>query len=461
MKFILKSDKLFEATSLFASSVALITLGILILIGKNQLYFNVINIFISILLVLGIFQFVRYFFLKLKPQEKGITFTRSFVYLLFCLILSSIREIPMSIMPLIFSIYMILNGGIQLMTYLILLSSKANGRLYPLFLTVIYFSIGIPLLFSPIQNVDTMLILVGSYTLLLGGTYFLDFLTELVPKRVKIRIRRRCRITLPVLLEAILPYQVLREINYYWNREAFDQPLVYEDKKMNISPDLEVFIHVAPSGYNRFGHVDVCIDNVVISYGAYDFSTSRLFNMIGEGMIFQVNRKKYIHYCTHHSNKTLFCFGLKLTNRQKENVRRQVDSIMNNVYPYETNYERDKKAHKKMGKDLYDDYPSQLVSLTGAKFYKVQSGLFKTFFVLGVNCCKLADNIIGKSGSDLLKMTGIITPGTYYEYLNQEFYKKNSMVISKIIYNNKSIQRKRGFFSAGSIVEKGWGKGKK
>ena len=43
-------------------------------------------------------------------------------------------------------------------------------------------------------------------------------------------------------------------------------------------------------------------------------------------------------------------------------------------------------------------------------------------------------------------MNGIITPGTYYEYLNREFKKKNSMVISKNIYNlqsTKLLKRKK------------------
>ena len=75
---------------------------------------------------------------------------------------------------------------------------------------------------------------------------------------------------------------------------------------------------------------------------------------------------------------------------------------------------------------------------------KTPDGKFKNYFVLGVNCCLLADSIIGKSGSDLLKMSGIITPGTYYEYLNREFRKKNSMVISRTIYNAESVNKKHG-----------------
>ena len=54
----------------------------------------------------------------------------------------------------------------------------------------------------------------------------------------------------------------------------------------------------------------------------------------------------------------------------------------------------------------------------------------------------LADYIIGKSGIDLLKMNGVITPGAYYEYLNREFQKKNSMVISRKIYNSKNVDKK-------------------
>lgn len=455
MKSFLKSDQLFKATNLFLASISLIILGTLMLVGKNQLYFSVIDIFISMLLVLGIFQFIKYFFLKLKTQDKKVTFIRSFTYLLFCLILSFIREIPQSILPLIFAIYMLLNGGIKLLTYFVLLLSKANGRLIQLFLAFIYFIIGFPLLFSPIKKVDTMLIFIGSYMILLGLTYFFDFLAGILPRRVKSRIRRRFRITLPVFLEAVLPYQVLREINYYWDKEAFDIPLICEEKKNDVIPDLEVFVHVAPSSYNRFGHVDICMDNVVMSYGAYDFTTSKLFNMIGEGMIFQVNRDKYINYCTHYSNKTLFCFGLRLTEKQKSNVEKQIEFIMNSVVPYETIYEKEIREKGQVSENFYDDYPSKLVSLTNAKFYKVQSGSFKTFFVLGVNCCKLADNIIGKSGIDLLKMTGIITPGTYYEYLNHEFYKKNGMVVSKIIYNNEVIKEKKKFFSTGSIAKKG------
>ena len=43
----------------------------------------------------------------------------------------------------------------------------------------------------------------------------------------------------------------------------------------------------------------------------------------------------------------------------------------------------------------------------------------------------------------VLKMYGVITPGAYYEYLNREFKKKNSMVISRKIYNSEYIKKRK------------------
>ena len=436
MKKFLKSDKFYYSTSLIIVSMSLIFIGLLMIIGKDKLYFNIMNMFISIILILGVFQFIRFFLTK--QHNKKITFFHSFSYLIFCLIISLIRTIPLSIFPLVFALYMLLNGLIRLCTYFLMLSNKANGRLIHLIISLIYFSIAIPLLFAPLKKVGTMLFLLGLYSLLLGFNYLIIFLKNILPIKFKVKMRRKFRITLPSILQAIIPYQVLKEINYYLNKETFDKPLILNTKKFDLKPDLEVFVHVAPSSYNRFGHVDICVDDKVISYGAYDFSTSKFFNMIGEGMIFVVNREKYINYCTKYSNKTLFCFGLKLTSKQKANVNKQIKSIIDNAYPYKTPYEIDKKNH--CVKNEYTDYPSKLVKISKAKFYKVKSGQFKTFFILGTNCCRLANYIIGKGGIDLLKMTGIITPGAYYEYLNQEFYQKDSMVISRTIYNNQSIK---------------------
>jgi hypothetical protein len=86
----------------------------------------------------------------------------------------------------------------------------------------------------------------------------------------------------------------------------------------------------------------------------------------------------------------------------------------------------------------YNDYASRLYNATKAKFYKFRKGKFKTYFVLNTNCVQLADELLGTSGIDLLSINGLITPGTYYDYFNREFRRKNSIVVSKEIYLNKT-----------------------
>ena len=73
------------------------------------------------------------------------------------------------------------------------------------------------------------------------------------------------------------------------------------------------------------------------------------------------------------------------------------------------------------------------------EFYKFKSGKNKVFFILKNNCVSLANKIIGPTLNKHTKMYGILTPGTYYDYLEREYMKKSSIVITKKIYNKYNI----------------------
>ncbi len=442
----LKSDRFYNSTSSLLAGLVLIIISLCMLLGKDKLYFDFMNLFLLTILIIGTFQFIEYFFSKRKGTDGKITFTKCFLNLLFCLVLSCFPKIPMSILPILFALYLILNGIIKLMTYIILRYENTNGRLLELFQAFIYLVIGIPLLISPLKKLSVMLTIMGVYILLLGINFIFDFINTIIPRKVKRKLQRRIKITLPVLFQAIIPYQVLNEINYFINKEEYSKKIVYEEKNQDIKPDLEVFIHSSMNGFNRLGHVDICFKDKVYSYGNYDDSSKRLFDMIGDGVLFVTDKEHYIPFCIKHSHKTIFGFGLKLNDRQIKNIDNYIYKIFTNIYEWNSPIQEDMISKKKINKDDYTDYASCLYKSTKAKFYKFETGKFKKYFVLGINCCLLADSIIGKSGSDILKMNGIITPGTYYEYLNREFKKKNSMVISKNIYNlqsTKLLKRKK------------------
>jgi conserved hypothetical protein len=440
----LKSDKLYNSTSSLVAAISLIVLGILMVVGSDQLYIHVVHLFISVLLILGVVQFIRYFFVRQENNEKKITFTRSFINLLFCFLFSIVPAIPLSVLPILFGIYFLMNGVIKFIIYFIMRKERANGRIKELLAGVFYVGFGIPFLCSPLKNLSYLLIFLGIYIILLGVTYLFDFISAVLPRRVKRKITRKLRFTLPVLVEMVIPYQVLNEINYFLDKEQYDKPFIYEEKKSSETPDMEIFVHASKNGFNRLGHVDIWYQGRVISYGNYDDASMRFFTMIGDGVVFTAKKEDYIPFCISHSKKTLFGFGLRLTDAQKKNIEKYLNSLFDQLVEWYSPYEVALQKNKKVSKQKYKDYASCLYMATKAKFYKFPEGRFKNYFVLGVNCCLLADSIIGKSGSDLLKMSGIITPGTYYEYLNREFRKKNSMVISRTIYNAESVNKKHG-----------------
>lgn len=81
-----------------------------------------------------------------------------------------------------------------------------------------------------------------------------------------------------------------------------------------------------------------------------------------------------------------------------------------------------------------DEYLDDLARDTDATFYKFSCGNFKTYYLFGTNCVKLVDNILGASGINVVAVNGIITPGTYYDYLDRQFTLQGTRVISRTVY---------------------------
>lgn len=419
-------DKYYDKSFYLIFGVILIILGFILIFLNKQFYEFTILILVYLFLIIGIKNFLTYFFKKNKKQSD---FNNSLFHLIFAFILSSLKELSLSIVPVIMGIYFLLNFILQLINTIILIRNKDKGSLYKFVLSFCYLIVSLILIFKPLNNIKELTITSGIYFVLLGLNYIYDYISDLIPKRFKNKIKRRFRFSLPVIFEAIIPYRVLNYINRYLEEDDLKKVKIVE-KDNDLKPDMEIIVHVSPNGFNRLGHLDIWFDDEVISYGNYDSSSKKFFEVFGDGVIFTCNRDKYIPFVIDRNKKTLFVFGLKLNENQKKRVRKYISNLKDNLVDWKCPYEIDKdKSH--------NDYASALYKKTKAKFYKFKKGNLKTYFILGNNCCYLADRIIGRSGLDLLKMNGLITPGTYYEYLNKEFSKKDSIVVSRNIYNEK------------------------
>lgn len=79
-------------------------------------------------------------------------------------------------------------------------------------------------------------------------------------------------------------------------------------------------------------------------------------------------------------------------------------------------------------------YAYKLKQEADALLYKFTSSKFKTYFVMSTNCVLLADTIVGTAGTDILSARGFISPGTYQDYLDKEFERPHSLVVTKRVY---------------------------
>ena len=218
-----------------------------------------------------------------------------------------------------------------------------------------------------------------------------------------------------------------------------EQELPDEAGDLDTKPDMEVFVHVSPYGYSRFGHVDVWFDDMVLTYGTYNEKSQRLMRAFGDGnLILTEQRDKYLAFCCYENKKTIYAFGLKLTEEQKANVRREIGLMLPLVEPFYPDSQLSELG--KLPKMPYKDYASRLYLVTKSRFFKFTSGKFSSYFSLGTNCVMLADTLIGAAGRDIISVTGVVTPGTYYDYLNRQFQIKNSNVISRRVYTEHNQQ---------------------
>lgn len=399
------------------TGIGIITLGIIIIVGNINMYTKAINLFVYIFILFGLSKLLN-FLLNRKISRNKETLISIILNITFGMIMLMFPKVPLSIMPLIFSIYLLLNSCINFVDYMILKENELNLRFKYLFFSIIFLILSLTFLFYPLEKLNLFITIIAIYCVILGVNKIIEFTLDLLTDKFKLKIKHKLKVTLPVFFEAFVPKKALLKINKYLDS-------IIDDSVKNEESDLSIFIHLSNYGFNQFGHMDICFENKVYSYGNYDNKSKKLFTSVGDGILFIAsNKQKYIKFCTNTSNKTLVEFGLKLTEKQKDKIRKELNELMINT----TKWIPLKDSR---------DYASKLYKATKCKFYKFNSGEYKTYFVMGVNCTYFIDELLMKSISGILKIAGVITPGTYYHYLDENYKKKNSVVICKRVYNKE------------------------
>lgn len=369
-----------------------------------------------------------------------------FLSLFFTFMLTRYTMLPEWIIRVSFAVYALMSAAANAIQFVLDRLNSQKSQLRMFFFAMIYAIFGLVLLFLPEFPSDLLMSFFGAYFLVLGLSYILDALETMQPKR-RYRWKRHVRVTLPPLLCAFMPQRALTAINRY-----LEQGLEVEldEKKSDEVPNLRIMVFCGPTGLQKVGHCCFSYEDIVYSYGNYDCPESGPGKVIGDGCYFNVPLEYYQGNMLWSENNSIFEFGIHLTPEQQARIEEQLQALKNNSYRWYCRMEREDGY---FDFDKYKaDYPSRLHYRTGAKFYKIKSGRFRYYWFLGDNCASFIDSILGTVGADILSMRGFITPGTYFDYLQREYAKAGSPVISRTIFpwspSEKADKEKNGKLDA-------------
>ena len=329
------------------------------------------------------------------------------------------RAVSLSV-SLIFGLWMALNCLCKLLYGVQLKADGERGWLANLLAGVMHGIFAAVLFVYPMWSMLPLTLLLGLYAMGYGLFTLGDAVRELLGTDVKgRRVRQRIRISPPVLLTALIPQWLLRMLNDPDEAEETARWTRRETNDEQARKDLEIFFHLSKNTAMGMGHVDIALGERVYTYGCYDASSNRLFGLISDGVLVTAERERYVTFCLEHEKKKLIGFGVSLDPAQRDAVRRAAEKFMEGSQlwtPPEGTVQAD------FARDA------------GAVFHKLRKGPFQTYNALKTNCVALADLLCGASGLDLMNMQGIVTPGTYYAFLDRQFLRRNSIVISRTVY---------------------------
>ena len=341
-------------------------------------------------------------------------------------------SLPIAIVSMVMGLNQVMNAGISGVTYYIYRKDRIRPRFRLLWDTIWLSVVGVATLIALGGDGNLQMFFLSLYFIGHGISNIRDgwFFEAEVGKKV---IRRHFRRGMPLVLAAIIPRVTLQKINDALEvNEGETASEIYDRTKENAKPNLEMFIHVTKDGFGAMGHVDICYKGRIISYGNYDTNSERLFGTMGDGVLFSADREKYIEFCKRENHKTLLGYGLALSPEQLAAIDKEIAKLMSLTVPWNP---PQMVKPKRPGIDKEEPmYAYKLKQEADALLYKFTSSKFKTYFVMSTNCVLLADTIVGTAGTDILSTRGFISPGTYQDYLDKEFERPHSLVVTKRVY---------------------------
>ncbi len=413
--------------TLLVIGIISIILSVLILSNGTELLELVIYLIGGLLIITNLLNLLLIPFKKYKFID---TLIKTTINVIFGISIMFFSKYIITSFTLIFALYTLLISIVNIISYVIYVENNIKGKLNVFINAITSLIFTVILLINPTLNIKYVLIILSIYLMLYGLKNIINFIFQILPKKITNKIKARIDFPIPLLIAMFIPKALLKEINEILK---VDKEKKFDYKKNDLKPKLFVIIHLAKSGSASFGHIEVSYNGKIYSYGNYNKHSRHLFDAIGDGIILVADKEKYIDYCIHNKKRYLIEFGIVLTEKEEKQIEKRINKLITeNTEPFYSDLELYEK-----GKIMYDDFndmSSEIYKYANGKYYRITKGKNKIFFVLKNNCAQVAEQILKGNGKRIIKLNGIISPGTYYDYLNQAFLMKNSNVVTKKVY---------------------------
>lgn len=425
--------KNYQSLSYLVYGILWIVLGYWLLID-SYLFFSRLTLFIGgVVTVQGLGKLIRAVIPQWRPKDGKVGLWYVAVAVIHLIVASWIFQMEVDFLIRWLSLgigaFQCFIAITEMMNFYLLRRDRVAGRLHHLVWGIVNVLWGVMSILGSSMTLHTMQRL-GLYFIFLGGILCYESWDASLPIERKQKMRRRIRFPLPAIVAFLIPRSVLNGINQFLNQElteqSFDEVFPSTTDQM---ANLKVYVHVGEKGVQMIGHVDVSYKGKVMAYGNYDVDSGRLLGAVGDGVFFSVDDAIYVDYCMTTDGLTLFEYQLVLSQEQQAVFEENLQKLQQDMVDWHPTSKRQKRS-----------YLGRMSQQHHVVMKKFKRGAFKTYFVFGTNCVLLVDRLLNQDGMDMTGIVGALSPGAYYDYLDKEYHKSNSVVVGKVIHSPNKPQ---------------------
>lgn len=385
--------------------IVMIVLGIMVINRSNIMW---MGIYVTSLLTVG------YLFLKNVYNgfihRKLFHLLRSLGLFILGVIIAQNYRLVIGVITSTMGIWALFNAGVHGLELYLKIKTRNKGKLIKCLLMFFEFVIGFLLLTQGQSNKLIINIQIGGYIIVYAGIQIYSSVKSLFGDKV------RWSLSAPVLFAALTPPVLVSNLGKLKQLHPEDFNQVHTKTTGN---NISIYIHVKNFGFERFGHLDLGYNGSIYSYGNYCEKGRSKHAVYGDGILICGSEVDIIDYSVHQKN-IVYQYIISLSDAEALSIEKGMERLMSDTYYYKN-------------EDPEGAYLSDLESRSlFYSFYKFFSEPYKTYNLFTTNCVMLAAEILDSSDHRLFNLSGIITPGTYFSYLEEMVQNQKIAVVRNI-----------------------------